>query len=392
MRKKLLAVVMCVCLGMSLSGCGSKDDNSKENSTKAGDNTDTPTGSSSASSAVPSEPAYTEDDLVDDIASSELKVLDYIELASYTGLELTKEIEEVTDEDVQSEMAKAAVELKEGEAVVADGDTAVIDFVGKRDGVAFDGGTGYDYELVIGSKSFIDGFETGLIGVKKGETVDLNLTFPEKYTNAELAGKDVVFTVTVNEVKRKPELTDEWFANYTKYAALEDYKIEVRKRLEKAADEDAEYLLKTNALNTVVENSTVKKYFKSLIEEGERLYENSFLTYASYYNMGLDDALKVYGMTETDYANEKSQNGASYAQGAMIINAIAEDAGLTTEDEEYKTILANLASQYNMDVDTLNTAYGENVVNTSVMSEYVMQYLVKNANVTTKTVSGKEEG
>lgn len=394
MRKKFLAVIMCVCLGMSLSGCGSKNDSSKETSTKAGQNGDkaeTSTGSNSASSAVPSEPAYTEDDLVDD-TSSELKVLDYIELASYTGLELTKEVEEVTDEDVQTEIEKAMVELKEGSAVVADGDTAVIDFVGKRDGVAFDGGTAFDYELIIGSKSFIDGFEAGLIGVKKGEKVDLNLTFPETYSaNKELAGKDVVFTVTVNEVKRKPELTDEWFANYTQYATLEEYRAQVRKRLETAADEYAEYMLETNALNTVVENSKVNKYFKSLVEEGESRYEDNFLAYASYYNMGLDDLIKTYGMTEVDYANEKSKNGASYAQGAMIVNAIAEDAGLTTEDEEYKTILADLASQYNMDIDTFNTTYGEKVVQTSVMSEYVMQHIVKNANVTTKTVSGNEE-
>lgn len=383
MRKKLLAVVMCICLGMSISGC-SKESRSKEDSTKAGENTE-----NDISSAVPSDPAYTEEDLVDD--SEGLKALDYVDLASYTGLELTKEITEVTDEDVQSEMEKAKVALKEDKAVVANGDTAVIDFIGKRDGVAFQGGTGTDYELVIGSGTFISGFEDGLIDVKKGETVDLNLTFPENYKQNELAGKDVVFTVTVKDVKRKPELTDEWFQANTEYATLEEYKAQVRTQLETEADSDAQYMLETNALNMVVENSTVKKYFKSLVEEGEKQYENYFLSYASYYNMGLSEFLAANSMSEEDYANTKSQQGVSYAQVAMIVDAIAEDAGLAVEDEGYQNILTDLAAQYNMDVDSLNTFYGEKMVYTSVMSEYVMEYLAKNATVETKMVS-KDEG
>ncbi len=377
---------MCVCLGISIAGCG-KESDSKEDSTKAEGKEENST-TNDLSSVVPSEPAYKEEDLIDD--SGEVKALDYVELASYIGLELTKEITEVTDEDVQTEMEKAKVAIKEENAIVADKDTAVIDFTGKHEGVAFQGGTGTDYELVIGSNTFISGFEDGLIGVKKGETVDLNLTFPENYKNGELAGKDVVFTVTVKDVKRKPELTDEWFQTNTEYAGLEEYKTQVRQRLETEADSDAQYILETNALNTVVENSKVNKYFKSFVEEGEKQYENYLLTYASYYNMGLSEFLAANNMSEDDYANTKSKQGASYAQVAMIVDAIAEDAKLTTEDEEYQNLLADLASEYNMDIDGLNTFYGEKMVYTSVMSEYVMKHLVNNANVTTKTVSEDE--
>ncbi|MCI8717410.1 MAG: trigger factor [Lachnospiraceae bacterium] len=386
MKKRFLAVVMCVCLGISIAGCG-KESDSKEDSTKAEGKEENST-TNDLSSVVPSEPAYKEEDLIDD--SGEVKALDYVELASYIGLELTKEITEVTDEDVQTEMEKAKVAIKEENAIVADKDTAVIDFTGKHEGVAFQGGTGTDYELVIGSNTFISGFEDGLIGVKKGETVDLNLTFPENYKNGELAGKDVVFTVTVKDVKRKPELTDEWFQTNTEYAGLEEYKTQVRQRLETEADSDAQYILETNALNTVVENSKVNKYFKSFVEEGEKQYENYLLTYASYYNMGLSEFLAANNMSEDDYANTKSKQGASYAQVAMIVDAIAEDAKLTTEDEEYQNLLADLASEYNMDIDGLNTFYGEKMVYTSVMSEYVMKHLVNNANVTTKTVSEDE--
>ena len=389
MRKRLLAVAMCICLGISMAGCG-KEGSSKEDSTKAEEKSTTSSSGNDLSSVVPPNPAYKEEDLIDD--SAEVKALDYVELAGYTGLELTKEITEVTDEDVQSEMENTKVAMKEEKAVVADKDTAVIDFVGKREGVAFEGGTGTDYELVIGSNSFISGFEDGLIGVKKGETVDLNLTFPESYkNNPELAGKDVVFTVTVKDVKRKPELTDEWFQTNTEYTGLEEYKAQVRSYLETEADDTAQYTLETNALNTVVENSKVNKYFRSLVEEGEKQYENYFLTYASYYNMGLSEFLANNNMSEEDYANTKSQQGVSYAQVAMIVDAVAEDAGLTTGDEEYQKILTDLAAQYSMDIDTLNSFYGEKMVYTSVMSEYVMQHIVNNANVTTKTVSKNDE-
>lgn len=392
MRKRLLAMVMCICLSISMAGC-KKESNSKEDSTKTeGKEENGTTGSSGndLSSVVPSKPAYKEEDLIDD--SAEVKALDYVELAEYTGLELAKEVTEVTDEDVQAEMEKEKVTIKGENAIVADKDTAVIDFVGKREGVAFQGGTGTDYELVIGSNSFISGFEDGLIGVKKGETVDLNLTFPETYkNNPELAGKDVVFTVTVKDVKRKPELTDEWLQSNTEYSGIEEYKAQVQTRLETQADNSAQYTLETDALNTVVENSKVNKYFKSLVEEGEKQYENYLLTYASYYGMELSDFLAANNMSEEDYANTKSQQGASYAQVAMIVNAIAEDAGLTTEDEEYQKLLKELAVEYNMDVDKLNSFYGEKMVYTSVMSEYVMKHIVDNANVTTTTVSKNDE-
>jgi len=172
---------------------------------------------------------------------------------------------------------------------------------------------------------------------------------------------------------------------------MEEYKTQVRTRLETEADSSAQYTLETNALNTVVENSKVDKYFKSLVEEGEKQYENYLLTYASYYNMGLSDFLAANNMSEEDYANTKSQQGASYAQVAMIVDAVAEDAGLTTEDEKYQNLLKDLAAQYNMDVDKLNSFYGEKMVYTSVMSEYVMKHIVDNANVTTTTVSKNDE-
>lgn len=376
MRKRFLAVVMCVCLGMTMFACGaSKDDNTKE----------TESGTSEAT-----EPAYTEEDLVDD-SNGDLNILDYVDLGDYKGIELTKSITKVTDDDVTNEMESKAVELTDSDVTVEDGDTAIIDFVGKLNGVAFDGGTASNYELEIGSGSFIDGFEDGLIGVKKGDTVDLNLTFPESYQSTELAGKDVVFTVTVNGVKRKPQLNDEWLAANTNYATLAEFAAETKQKLEDAAETTASNTLESSGLDQVISNSTVKKYYKSLIEQGESQYEKRLNAYASAYGKSLSELLAAQGMTESQYQNQKQKQAVSYAQVAMVVYAIAQDAGLSEADAEYQTILNDLANNYNMDAATFSSTYGESLVKSSVMSQYAMNYIVSNANVTTQEVEETEE-
>lgn len=376
MRKRFLAVVMCVCLGMTMFACGaSKDDNTKE----------TESGTSEAT-----EPAYTEEDLVDD-SNGDLNILDYVDLGDYKGIELTKSITKVTDDDVTNEMESKAVELTGSDVTVEDGDTAIIDFVGKLNGVAFDGGTASNYELEIGSGSFIDGFEDGLIGVKKGDTVDLNLTFPESYQSTELAGKDVVFTVTVNGVKRKPQLNDEWLAANTNYATLAEFAAETKQKLEDNAETTASNTLESSGLDQVISNSTVKKYYKSLIEQGESQYEKRLNAYASAYGKSLSELLAAQGMTESQYQNQKQKQGVSYAQVAMVVYAIAQDAGLSEADAEYQTILNDLANNYNMDAATFSSTYGESLVKSSVMSQYAMNYIVSNANVTTQEVEETEE-
>lgn len=376
MRKRFLAVVMCVCLGMTMFACGaSKDDNTKE----------TESGTSEAT-----EPAYTEEDLVDD-SNGDLNILDYVDLGDYKGIELTKSITKVTDDEVTNEMESKAVELTGSDVTVEDGDTAIIDFVGKLNGVAFDGGTASNYELEIGSGSFIDGFEDGLIGVKKGDTVDLNLTFPESYQSTELAGKDVVFTVTVNGVKRKPQLNDEWLAANTNYATLAEFAAETKQKLQDDAETTASNTLESSGLDQVISNSTVKKYYKSLIEQGESQYEKRLNAYASAYGKSLSELLAAQGMTESQYQNQKQKQGVSYAQVAMVVYAIAQDAGLSEADAEYQTILNDLANNYNMDAATFSSTYGESLVKSSVMSQYAMNYIVSNANVTTQEVEETEE-
>ena len=227
--------------------------------------------------------------------------------------------------------------------------------------------------------------------VKKGDTVDLNLTFPESYPSTELAGKDVVFTVTVNGVKRKPQLNDEWLAANTNYATLAEFAAETKQKLEDAAETTASNTLESSGLDQVISNSTVKKYYKSLIEQGESQYEKRLNAYASAYGKSLSELLAAQGMTESQYQNQKQKQAVSYAQVAMVVYAIAQDAGLSEADAEYQTILNDLANNYNMDAATFSSTYGESLVKSSVMSQYAMNYIVSNANVTTQEVEETEE-
>ena len=185
MKKKIMMLVLCLSVGAFAVGCSNNDTESNSGSTAS------TAGTSSASS---------EEEIP--IVDEDLPVSECVTLGDYKGITLDKEIQQVTDEDVENSISSNLMAtVDDPEATVQEGDTVDIAFVGKVDGEEFEGGSSDSYNLTIGSNTFIDGFEDGVIGMKQDETKDLNLTFPEDYTE-ELAGKDVVFTVTVNAISR----------------------------------------------------------------------------------------------------------------------------------------------------------------------------------------------
>ena len=226
MKRKVIAALL---LGMAITVTGCSGNTAKDTNATTEAASETTTGSESAASEseaqteAPERPDY--------------KALDYVTLGEYKGLEVTLESTEVTDEEIDQQVASnlsASDKLEEvKEGTVESGDVANIDYEGKLNGEAFEGGTDKGYDLTIGSGTFIDGFEDGLIGKKIGDTVDLNLTFPENYGSTELAGKDVVFTVTINSVKRAPELTDALVAEISdEYKTVEEYRNSIKEQLE----------------------------------------------------------------------------------------------------------------------------------------------------------------
>ena len=281
-----------------------------------------------------------------------IDVASCVTLGDYKGLSLTKEIQQVTDEDVQKAIDSAvSTTLQEVDEAAAEGDTVNIDYVGTLDGEEFDGGSAEGYDLVLGSHSFIDGFEDGLVGCKAGEEKKLNLTFPANY-NEELGGKDVVFKVKVNAVKRAAkEISEEWVLANTDSASIEDYGRATRVQLEESNAANAEYNLQSAAWQTVVEGSTINQYPEKLVEFGSAVYANQLESYCQYYNVSLDDYLSTVGSSKEEYEEQKKNYGENLAAQLLVMAAIESAEGLSNEDDEYHTLLEQYVTDSGMDQD-----------------------------------------
>ena len=319
------------------------------------------------------------------------KALDYVELGEYKGLTVEVEPTAVSDDEVLKQIrANAGSDILEEvtEGTVEEGDTANIDYEGKLDGEAFEGGTAKDTDLEIGSGTFIPGFEDGLVGVKIGDTVDLPLTFPENYTE-ELAGKDVVFTVTVNSVKRMPELTDDLVNQITdgEYADVASYKESVRKDLEdaKAASRPSE--INNSLLTQIAATSTIKEYPQELVDYAANNMKNYYKQQAESSSMEFADFLSTYFSMDEDTFNEQvdlvvKQN----LRAELYLKAIAEAEDIELTDEEYEAKCEEYAENYGYDsVEKFKSAYTENEIRLSALEDKVLEFLSDNATVVEKS-------
>lgn len=312
----------------------------------------------------------------------------YVTLGDYKGVEVTLDSIAVSENDIDEEIngvLKSAAERKEvtGRAV-QEGDIVNIDYEGKKDGVAFKGGTAQGYDLTIGSHVFIDGFEERLIGAKKGDTLDLNLTFPEGYRkNEELSGQPVVFTVTVNSIQEEiiPELTDEKAAELDSTAEnVEEYRNNVRDRLATSNRQTAQNGALNDAFNIAYQNAEVKEVPDWLLEQKVDLLKQTAEQYASNYNMELAEFLSQYmGQTEEEFNEECQAYGREAAQQSLVMYAIAKAEGLTLGDDERKTALSyytklfGYPSEEELAKDATFDEY--------VLKERVVKFLLKNASV-----------
>lgn len=319
----------------------------------------------------------------------EYTALDYVTLGEYMGLTVTVDPISVTDEEVDAEALTNITyygdEVYETltEGTVQEGDTANIDYEGKLDGEAFDGGTSKGYDLTIGSGTFIDGFEDGLIGVAIGETVDLPLTFPENYTE-ELAGKDVIFTVTVNEVKRMKELTDDLVNTVTdgEYADVAAFKAYVRETLEETAQESRENTIKNDLLTQISAGSTINEFPQELVDYSIDEMTTYYETYAEMYGMEFADFLSAYfGLTEEEFAEQAVLAVEQNLQQELYIKAIAESEGLEIDDEEFAAGCQKYADDYGFESAeaVVEAIGGEDTMRLSLLLDETFEYLMENA-------------
>lgn len=306
-------------------------------------------GASSSSDTAVAEDAGTQTGTKEEVTSSagemgEINAADYVTLGEYKGLGVDFDAEDPTDEEVDEQinrnLASRATEKQVTGRPVKTGDIVNIDYVGKKDGIAFDGGTSPDggYDLTIGSGQFISGFEDGLIGAEIGQTLDLNLTFPENYGSAELAGADVVFTVTVNSITEKvvPELTDALVADIDDTCkTVADYKNKVKDGMISERRTAAVNSAKESLLNRAIDNSQFKEIPDSIIDEQAAFRKKDAERYAQNYGTSLE-IFVTQGLGETmeEFEKECREYAQESAKEMLVIYAIAQAEGIQLTEEE----------------------------------------------------------
>ena len=323
----------------------------------------------------------------------EYKTEDCVKLGDYKGLKLDMVIDEVTDEDIDQYFTYLVqpVEVSDEEAVLGEGDTANLDFTGYLNDEAFSGGTGTDYDLVIGSGTFIPGFEDQMVGMKKGEERDLDVTFPDNYASEELAGQAVVFHVKLNAIKRMPEVNDAWASEYSngEYTTLDAFREATRADLEEQNRSYAETNLQNEAWNKVVENSEMIAFPEVLLQEKRDEYMSYLESEAQIYNMTAAEYIEQMGMTQEDFDKINEVQVRTEVENEMLLDAVFEAEAITAENAEYQEEMNRLTETYGMTEDELKETYGEDVLDRHLKSLVAINKILSYAEVTEKT--GAEE-
>ena len=401
-KRNLMAILACtVCLTAASVGAPAAMAEETEAVTEAA--TEAATEAEEAATEAAEADTEAQEDSTEEtyekIPRPDYKASDYVELGEYKGLTVKIAPIEVTDEEILAQIkadagSDALEEITEG--TVEEGDTANIDYVGKLDGEAFDGGTAKGYDLEIGSGTFIDGFEDGLIGAKIGDTIDLTLIFPENYGSEELAGKETVFTVTVNSVKRMKELTDEVVSTLTdgEYTDVATYKESIKETLLKSKEDSRDNEIKSDILSQISANCTIKDYPQEMLDYGLTNMQNAYKQMAAQYDMEYADLLQNYfGMTEEQFNEEALSAVKQNLSAEMYLKAIAEKEGIEISEEDYEAACQRYADTYGYDsADDLKAAYDEDTIRISALQDKVLDFLEENTTVeeTTETEASTE--
>lgn len=318
----------------------------------------------------------------------------YITLGEYKGLALSNTVDTVTDADVDIQIDEnLSASAEEVSDAVQEGDLVTINYAGTCGGNTIEGGIANNYDLIVGQGYMEEGFEAGLIGMKKGETKDITLILPQDYMDENLAGQEVVYKVTLQKVRRKAEFTDEWVAANSDCSTRDEYRESVRTKLEETAKASAEEILKNAAWNTVLENSEVKEYPQEDIDNAAEEYKKQMEFYARQADMDLDTFVDSQGISQEVFEEQCSQ----YAQGKvkqnLIIQAIMDAEGISLDDEECLDIQEQLIVYSGAaDLAELIDTYGQVWVDESIGLLRVENFIVANSSVEELVMNGDTVG
>ena len=368
MKKKIGKVLVAGLIGLQLIGCSNQNTaNTEEKQEVAVETTET-------------------------MHFNEIDVDTYVTLGDYKGLEVVGNSTEISDEEVDSyidyllSMSAEKQEVTDRDEV-QNGDIANIDYEGKKDGVAFDGGTDTGYDLEIGSGSFIPGFEEGLVGVKKGETVDLNLTFPENYGAADLAGAEVVFTVTVNGIYESvtPEFNDEFVATFEieNVTTTEEYHAYLKSMMEESEKEYALQEIQTQIITLVTQNAEVSEAPEGLVNKFYNINVENMTYQASMYGTDLEGLLSMYGMDRETFEAEAMSAAEESAAQALVCLKIAKEENLLIDDDELNASIEERFTEYGYtSAEEFRSLVDLEEYRDSLLLNKVVDFLVENATIT----------
>jgi len=297
------------------------------------------------------------------IFTAEVALKPEVTLGTYKGVEVDKIEISVTDEEVEADLKQQQENnsrVVTVERPVADGDIAVIDYEGFADGVAFDGGKGEDYSLTIGSHSFIDNFEEQLIGKNAGEECEVNVTFPEEYHAKELAGKPVVFKVTVKEVKEKqlPELNDEFAGEVSEFETLDAYKEDIRKKLTEKKEAEAKNEKEDAVITAVIENAQME-IPEAMVETQQRQIVDEFAQRLQMQGLSMEQYFQFTGLSYQHMLEQVKPQAERKIKSRLVLEAVVAAENIVATEEDYEEEIKRMAEGYRMEADKIKELMGE---------------------------------
>ncbi len=298
------------------------------------------------------------------IFTATVAVKPVVTLGQYKGVEVEKVAVEVTEEEVTAELEKVREQnsrmITIEDRPVADKDIAVIDFEGFVDGVAFDGGKGEDYSLVIGSHSFIDTFEEQLIGKNIGEDVEVNVTFPEEYQVQSLAGKPALFKVKIKEIKEKelPALDDDFAQDVSEFDTLAEYKEDIKKSVLERKEKAAKTAKEDAVVDKLIETATMD-IPDAMVATQKRQMAEEFAQRLQMQGLSLEQYFQFTGMNANAFLENLEPQALKRIQSRLVLEAVVKAENITASEEEVEKQFADMAAAYQMEVDKLKDLIGE---------------------------------
>ena len=311
-----------------------------------------------------------------------------VKLGEYKNLEVSVDVsKEVSDADVDAKVERernnlAELVLKEDKA--ANGDTVVIDFVGTVDGVEFDGGKGDNFSLELGSGQFIPGFEDQLVGHAAGETVEVNVTFPEDYQATDLAGKDAKFVTTIHEVKEKevPALDDELAKDIDEdVETLDELKEKYRKELAESKETAFDDAVESAALDLAVENAEIIELPEEMVHEEVHRSVNEFLGNMQRQGISPDMYFQITGTTQEDLHKQHEADAEKRTRTNLVIEAVAKAEGFEASDEDIESEISSLATDYNMEVERVRQLLSADMLKHDIAIKKAVELITSTATV-----------